>query len=88
MFYHPAPGEPAVRLAERLSNVLHLDNPTMGAEDFSYYGKCVPSCFFFMGLRPAGVTEYPSLHQPEFDFNDDALSIGIDLFCRIALADA
>jgi long-chain acyl-CoA synthetase len=25
MFYHPAPGEPAVRLAERLSNVLHLD---------------------------------------------------------------
>lgn len=70
------------------ANVVQLENPTMGAEDFSFYGKCVPSCFFFMGLRPEGVSEYASLHQPEFDFNDDAIAIGVDLFCRLAIAEA
>jgi len=61
--------------------------PVMGAEDFSYYCAEVPSCFAFLGLNTA---ERPSaqLHQPDFDFNDDALSLGVELLCRLALGDA
>lgn len=66
--------------------VYTLEQPTMGGEDFAFYGKCIPSCFFFMGLKPDGAADFPSLHQPEFDFNDEALATGIDLFCRLATA--
>ena len=68
--------------AERVERV---DSPSMGGEDFSYYCKQIPACFFMLGLRPPGLSAYPSLHQPEFDFNDDALPTGIELFCRLAL---
>jgi amidohydrolase len=65
--------------------VLDLPHPCMGGEDFSYYCNEVPSCFFFLGLLPDGETSMPSLHQPTFNFNDDALATGIELFCRLAL---
>lgn len=61
-----------------------VEQPTMGGEDFSYYGRHVPACFFFLGLKPEGVERYPSLHQPDFDFNDDALPTGIEMFVRLA----
>lgn len=61
-----------------------LDQPTMGGEDFSYYAQHVPSCFFFLGLRPAGVQEYPLLHQPTFNFNDEAIPLGVEMFVRLA----
>ena len=59
--------------------------PCMGAEDFSYYGQHVPACFFALGLIPAGEAEMPSVHHPCFDFNDDALPIGIRMFTGLAL---
>ncbi len=62
-----------------------LDDPVMGGEDFSFYCQVVPSCFFALGLLPDGQTTMPQLHQPTFDFNDDALPIGIELFCQLAL---
>jgi amidohydrolase len=62
-----------------------IDNPTMGGEDFAYYGRRVPACFFFLGLRPPGESDYPRLHQPRFDFNDDALPVGVRMMCELAL---
>jgi amidohydrolase len=59
--------------------------PSLGGEDFSYYGHHVPACFFILGVKPEGVEKYPSLHQPEYDFNDDALETGIEMMCRLAL---
>lgn len=61
-----------------------LDQPTMGGEDFSYYARHVPACFFFLGLCPAGVREYPLLHQPTFNFNDEAIPLGVEMFVRLA----
>lgn len=61
-----------------------VGEPTMGGEDFSYYGKQVPACFFFLGLRPDGSQRYPTLHQPDFDFNDGAIAAGVELFVRLA----
>jgi amidohydrolase len=64
--------------------VIRVETPTMGGEDFAYYAQRVPSVFFCLGLKPAHAERAPQLHQPDFDFNDDAMPIGIELFCRLA----
>jgi metal-dependent amidase/aminoacylase/carboxypeptidase family protein len=38
-----------------------------------------------LGLIPHGKKSMPMLHQPDFDFNDDAIATGIEVFCRLAL---
>lgn len=58
--------------------------PTMGGEDFSYYGAECPACFFQLGLIPPGQDSYPSVHTPLFDFNDDAIDIGIRMMVALA----
>lgn len=66
-------------------NVATFKRATMGGEDFSYYAKEVPSCFSFIGVATKGAKDYPKLHQPRYDFNDEALGIGMRLMCRYAL---
>jgi len=66
-------------------HVAEFPAPVMGGEDFSYYCKEVPSCFFMLGLLPEGQEQMPSLHQPDFDFNDDVIARGIKMFCELAL---
>jgi metal-dependent amidase/aminoacylase/carboxypeptidase family protein len=61
--------------------------PTMGAEDFSFYGQQVPACFYWLGLLNEGQEHYPNLHAPEFDFNDKALPVGITAMCELVLAE-
>lgn len=68
-------------------HVHEMQQPVMGGEDFAFYGQVVPACFFVLGLVPAGVDDPPDLHQPNFNFNDDAIPLGIELFCRLALRD-
>jgi len=53
-------------------------SPEMGAEDFSYMLQARPGAFLFLGQ---GVG--PSVHHPEFDFNDDAAPIGASFFARL-----
>ena len=66
-------------------HVHDFDKPVMGGEDFSFYGQAVPACFFALGLIPPGEESMPDLHQPGFNFNDDAIAIGVETFCRLAL---
>ena len=61
-----------------------LENPIMGAEDFAFYGQRVPAFMFGLGLRPRGASSYPMLHQPDFDFNDDAIAYGVQMHVEIA----
>jgi amidohydrolase len=61
-----------------------LERPVMGGEDFSFYAERVPACFFALGLRRPGAA-MPALHHPLFDFNDDAIALGVEMFCRLAL---
>jgi amidohydrolase len=65
-------------------NIVTVENPVMGGEDFSYYGQHAPAVFYCLGLRPAGRDTYPTLHQPTFDFNDDALPVGIEAMVTLA----
>jgi amidohydrolase len=60
--------------------------PTMGAEDFSFYGDHAPACFYWLGILPKGADTYPNLHAPEFDFNDDALEVGMRAMAALALS--
>ncbi len=66
-------------------HVVELEQPVMGGEDFAYYAQKVPACFFVLGLIPQGADAVPDLHQPRFNFNDDAIEQGIEMFCRLAL---
>ncbi len=65
--------------------VSRVPDPHMGGEDFAYYGAYAPAVFFFLGLRPADRAQMPLLHQPDFDFNDDAIATGVEMFCTLAL---
>jgi amidohydrolase len=67
--------------------VAHEEHPTMGAEDFSFYGERVPAAFWFAGSRPPGCESAPGLHTPRFDYNDDILSDCVETMCALALAE-
>jgi amidohydrolase len=55
----------------------------MGAEDMSYYLERVPGCFFFLGTRnPDRGCEAPH-HSSQFDLDEDAMQIGVQVFERV-----
>ncbi len=91
--YPPTINDPAtVDLFNRVARqalgpdrVRPVEQPVMGGEDFAFYGRVVPSCFFVLGLVHDGQDGMPELHQPTFNFNDDAIATGIEIFCRLAL---
>jgi amidohydrolase len=60
-------------------------HPLTGSEDFAYYGQVVPACFFLLGILPEGKDVMPALHNPGFNFNDDAIATGVEMFCRLAM---
>lgn len=59
--------------------IRQLDEPTMTAEDFSCYQRCVPGVFFFLGLGDS-----PALHSDHFHFDESILMKGAHLFETIA----
>jgi amidohydrolase len=65
-------------------SVSELDSPTMGGEDFSEYLQQVPGCFFRLGIRGKGESDCPSLHQSDFNFNDDAIEPGVRILTATA----
>ncbi|MCA1020715.1 M20 metallopeptidase family protein [Halobacillus litoralis] len=48
----------------------------MGSEDFSYYTKTIPGAMFFLGC---GLKEEKSLHQSDFDLDEQALPFGVQV---------
>jgi amidohydrolase len=66
--------------------------PTMGAEDFSYFLLEKPGCYFLIGNgdgehREGGHGLGPCmLHNPSYDFNDDLIPLGSTLWVRLAQA--
>ena len=62
-------------------NVLWLDSPSMGAEDFAMYLQRIPGAMFRLGVGK----EMTPLHTPTYNFADDALPVGMELFTRTAL---
>jgi hippurate hydrolase len=78
-----------------LGTVVGADNvvpfePTMGAEDFSYFLQAKPGCYFTIGNgdgahRDGGHGIGPCmLHNPSYDFNDELIPLGATAWVRIA----
>ena len=78
-----------------LADVVGAENvqefePTMGAEDFSYYLLEKPGCYFMIGNgdgehREGGHGLGPCmLHNPSYDFNDDLIPLGATAWVRLA----
>lgn len=63
-------------------NVVRLEAPMMGSEDFSLFARRVPSAIFRLGV--IGEAKM-SLHNPNFDFADDALLTGMAVFVQYVL---
>ena len=57
----------------------HLSEPFRWSEDFGRFGSVCPIGFFGIG---SGVDQ-PALHNPEFDFPDDILEVGMTMFWEI-----
>jgi len=72
-------------------NVIEFE-PTMGAEDFSYYLLEKPGCYFLIGNgdgthREMGHGLGPCmLHNPSYDFNDELIPLGGSLWVQLAEA--
>ena len=70
-------------------NVVEFD-PTMGAEDFSFYLLEKPGCYFLIGNgegghRSSGHGDGPcTLHNPSYDFNDELVPLGSTMWVRLA----
>jgi amidohydrolase len=68
--------------------------PTMGAEDFSYFLQARPGAYFMIGNGDgAHRAEYAghdhslgpcTLHNPNYDFNDQLIPLGASLWVRLA----
>ncbi|MGK7951308.1 MAG: M20 family metallopeptidase [Xenococcaceae cyanobacterium] len=55
---------------------------TMGGEDMSFFLNEIPGCYFFLGAaNPEKGLAYPH-HHPRFDFDETALSMGVEIFVR------
>lgn len=55
--------------------------PSMGAEDFSFMLKEVPGCYVWVGNGPG--EDGCMLHNPNYDFNDEILTIGASYWARL-----
>jgi len=70
-------------------NVLEFE-PTMGAEDFSFFLQAKPGCYFMIGNgdgthREGGHGLGPCmLHNPSYDFNDELIPLGATAWVRMA----
>jgi len=80
-----------------LADVIGADNvlecePTMTAEDFSYFLQARPGCYFLIGNgdgahRTLGHGMGPcTLHNPSYDFNDELIPLGATMWVRLAEA--
>jgi amidohydrolase len=67
------------------SENVYCDYPaSLGAEDFAFYLEELPGAFWWLGLGNEDCSSAP-LHNPCFDFNDEAIALAIELHCRLVL---
>jgi amidohydrolase len=57
--------------------------PAMGAEDFSYMLQKRPGSYIWMGTGRGGEGQDLPLHSARYDFNDEALGVGVSYWVRL-----
>ncbi|MGW7262408.1 amidohydrolase [Streptomyces sp. NPDC054842] len=61
---------------------------SLGGEDFSWYLEQVPGAMARLGVRTPGERGGRDLHQGDFDADEAAIKVGVELFTAAALLDA
>ncbi|MFE0172637.1 M20 family metallopeptidase [Streptomyces sp. NPDC059002] len=61
---------------------------SLGGEDFSWYLEHVPGAMARLGVRRPGERTVRDLHQGDFDADESAIAVGVELFTAAALLDA
>jgi amidohydrolase len=58
------------------------DLVSMGGEDMCYFLQRVPGVFFFLGAHNPAKGPKTSHHSPNFDFDEEAMPLGVEIFLR------
>ena len=59
--------------------------PTLGGEDFSFYGQAgVPAAFVFLGIRNETAGAVHGVHTPQFTLDEEVLQTGAAYLASLA----
>lgn len=74
--------------ARRGADSVESTEQSLGGEDFSWYLEHVPGAMARLGVRTPGERAVRDLHQGDFDADERAITVGVELFTAAALLDA
>ncbi|MEU9354387.1 M20 family metallopeptidase [Streptomyces griseoloalbus] len=75
-------------IARRGVEAVEGTEQSLGGEDFSWYLERVPGAMARLGVRTPGERTVRDLHQGDFDVDEHAITVGVELFTAAALLDA
>lgn len=78
----------AAQTARRGIHAIEDTEQSLGGEDFSWYLEHVPGAMARLGVRTPGDTVKRDLHRGDFDADENAIQVGVELFTAAALLDA
>ncbi|MBC2900903.1 M20 family metallopeptidase [Streptomyces cupreus] len=74
-------------IARRGADSVETTEQSLGGEDFSWYLEHVPGAMARLGVRTPGERTVRDLHQGDFDVDEHAITVGVELFTAAALID-
>lgn len=77
----------AAQTARRGSYAIEDTEQSLGGEDFSWYLEQVPGAMARLGVRTPGNQVPYDLHRGDFDVDEQAIQVGVELFTAAALID-
>ncbi|MFE9170003.1 amidohydrolase [Streptomyces kebangsaanensis] len=75
----------AAMTARRGADSVEDTEQSLGGEDFSWYLERVPGAMARLGVRTPGERTVRDLHQGDFDADESAIRVGVELFTAAAL---
>ncbi|MFF8591245.1 amidohydrolase [Streptomyces sp. NPDC015220] len=75
----------AAMVARRGETAVESTEQSLGGEDFSWYLEQVPGAMARLGVRTPGERTLRDLHQGDFDADESAIRVGVELFTAAAL---
>ena len=73
--------EAAWKLADAYMGASNVEETEkrMGAEDFGYYSKVIPGCFFRLGVRNESKGIIHNVHTPNFNIEEESIENGVGM---------